>query len=74
MTNRILATYEGLLQGADYIAISNALLQRIVRAASRDDRRIRAVYILPATTAAEGEDSYVFDYHERGMGAADHPW
>ena len=74
MTDRILAMYEGLLQHSSYTTLSNDLLQRMVLAANRDNRRIKAVYILPAATATEDEDHYVFDYHERATGAADPPW
>ena len=57
----------------DHVAISKSLLQRIVLAANRDDRRIKAVYIYPARSAADGEDIFVFEYEEQ-TGAADSSW
>ena len=60
-----------LLQHDERISISESLLNRIVLAANRDDRRITAVYILPARTATDGEDSYMFEYDERTPSATD---
>jgi len=45
----------------DYITISKSLLQRIARAAQEERGQIRSVYILPAKSAADGDDSFVFD-------------
>lgn len=57
----------------NYVTISKNLLQRIALAANRDSGRIKAVYICPARTAADGGDIYIFDYEERA-GTADSSW
>lgn len=54
----------------DYVTISKNLLQRIVLAANREDRRIKAIYIIPAGSATGSDDSFIFDCGEPG-GVAD---